>query len=98
MDHQAFIGAIRHFTGRRIAITFNPDANGITALSRLYRAYTGPGKPLKIDPNDEIVVEAICLARRWDNDKNRTVKFVGLEGLDDETLYQFSRDIEKIAV
>jgi hypothetical protein len=30
-------------------------------------------------------------------DKNRTVTFRGLETLDDNTLYQLARDVEKIA-
>lgn len=98
MNAEALIGAVHHFKDGKIAVTFNRGGEGIAALRRLSRAYCGPNKPVQIDQHDQLLVGAICASGDWDGDKNRTIKFTGLHTLDDNTLTQFARDIEKIAV
>jgi len=98
MDAQTFIQTVRNNCDQTVRVTFMNNKEGITALSRLSRAYCGPGKAVKIPETDWLFVAAVCASRNWETNANRTVTFKGLETLDDNTLSQFARDIEKIAV
>ena len=97
MDGKIFINTVRTSSDQTVQVTFMNSRKGITALTRLSNAYCGPGKSVKIPDTDWLFVSAVCASRSWEVDNNRTVTFKGLETLDDNTLYQFARDVEKIA-
>jgi hypothetical protein len=78
-------------------ITFKASRDGIMTLGRLTRAYCGRDG-FDIAPKDRILASAVISSMNWDGDQNRTIQFVGVEKLDDNTLYMISRDADKIVV
>lgn len=99
LDHGAFVTTVRSSKpGQHVKITFKPGRDSIMTLARLTRAYCGRSG-VDIAEDDKLIAEAVVQGRNWGSkDENRTVAFVGLRELDDNTLYQLGRDIESVAV
>lgn len=94
MDSKKFLACVKRAPFQMVFVTFNTD--GFSGLRRIFGLSRTSTNGPKIDQSYMTTVHAVVNSNLWEKDANRTVPICSLDRIDEDTLVNIARDVEKV--